>query len=108
MFAYSTAIRRDFTIEFNDVYTATGTVWWNDDRRVLIFEPDDNPEEYETLTINLEGYGCVPKPGEVAIKDYSEHQGLTDKLVASGLVNFEYDVFFGPFNSRFCIVSVNP
>lgn len=57
---------------------------------------DEGPE---ILSTNLGGYGLVPAEGNVFIKDYSEHSGVTDSLVASGVVEVVRKVEFGRFGT---------
>lgn len=59
----------------------------------------DGEGERETLSTNLSYYGMTPEPGNVFIKDYSEHEGLTDALVKAGAVTMVRPITFGPFNS---------
>lgn len=64
---------------------------------------DTDYEEYvpgEVLSTNLGGYGLYPAEGNVFIKDYSEHKGLTDSLVEGGAVEVVRKVTFGPFNTN--------
>lgn len=52
-------------------------------------------DEIEVLSVNLGGYGLTPEPNHVFVKDYSEHEGLTDALVASRAVKVVEPVQIG-------------
>lgn len=71
-------------------------------------EPDEDGylDPPETLSVNLSGYGLRPSPGNVFIKDWSEHEGWTQKLVDAGLVEIVREVSVGPFSSRAYEVSL--
>lgn len=53
----------------------------------------------EVLSVNLSDYGLYADAGNVFIKDYSEHEGLTQSLVEANLVKVVRQVTFGPFNT---------
>lgn len=56
--------------------------------------------ETEVLSIDLMTYGYLTWPGEVFVKDWNEHAGLTDALVAAGIVAPVERIEVGPFGSR--------
>lgn len=62
---------------------------------LLIEDNDEGCPIIETLSVNLSGYGLHPAPGNVFIKDYSEHEGLTGNLVANGIVRVVREVPIG-------------
>lgn len=56
--------------------------------------------EAEVLNCDLTVYGYAPQIGEVFLKDWSEHEGLTASLVEAGIVTWTGSYCIGPFNSR--------
>lgn len=56
-------------------------------------------EGSESLATSLRGYGLLPAPGNVFIKDWSEHSGLAASLEAQGLVKRVRELSVGPFSS---------
>ena len=58
---------------------------------------DEGPE---IISTNLGAYGLVPDEGNVFIKYYSEHAGVTASLVAAGAVEVVREVTFGNFGTR--------
>ena len=54
----------------------------------------------ERLSTDLSVYGYVAEPGQVFIKDWSEHAGLADALVLAGVVSPLESLRVGPFSSR--------
>lgn len=54
----------------------------------------------ETLSVNLSAYGLHPDPGNVFIKDYSEHEGLAQALVKAGLAEIVREVVIGGYGAR--------
>lgn len=78
------------------VITLTGTVSHDDVNRDLVLFDEEGPE---VLSVNLEAYGLTPEPGNVFIKDWSEHSGLTKRLEEAGLVKAVHWVTVGPFAS---------
>ena len=53
----------------------------------------------EVLTIDLTSYGNVAFPGEVFVKDWSEHQGLAAALEQAGIGTISTAIIVGPFAS---------
>lgn len=90
------------TIEFPTI-ELEGIIVYYEDQHALVLNTDEGPAR---LSTNLEVYGIEPGSGEATIKDYSEHEGLTDNLVKLGLVEIIKHVTFGPFNSRGYLVKV--
>ena len=56
----------------------------------------------EVMSINLQAYGLVPPAGFIYVKDYSEHEGLADALVAAGVVEKLTPVQFGFGSGYLC------
>src|SRR5699024_151427 len=54
----------------------------------------------ERLSTDLSVYGYVAEPGQVFIKDWSEHAGLADALVLARVVSPLESLRVGPFSSR--------
>lgn len=55
--------------------------------------------QQEVLSVNLIGYGYLAFPGEVFIKDWSEHQGLSAALEQAGIATVKAPITVGPFGS---------
>lgn len=90
-----TAVRDGVTLDFGHI-ELTGSLVHDPGRELLELITDEGPER---LATNLRGYGLVPAPGNVFVKDWSEHAGLTDSLVAQGLAKKVRQVAVGPFDS---------
>lgn len=76
----------------------TGTLTYDHRaQRLQIAYPDG---ETEVLSTDLMVYGYLPWPGELFIKDWSEHRGLCDALVTAGIVVPVERIEVGPFRSR--------
>lgn len=78
--------------------TLTGDIVYDPRRRVL--ELRDPEEGSDVLSLDMSYYGYVTGPGEVWIKDWTEHEGLADALVMAGVVMTVESVRIGPFSSR--------
>lgn len=87
--------KHSVTVSFGSL-ELTGTLHHDDENRSLVLETDEGPEH---LSVNLESYGFTPKPGNVFIKDWSEHAGLTARLEQAGLVQSLHELTVGPFGS---------
>ncbi len=61
---------------------------------------DPETGEDEVLTVSLLADGYVALPGEVFVRDYSEHSGLPAALVAAGVCEEVERLGVGPFGSR--------
>lgn len=83
----------DVAIDFGSV-ELTGTLVHDDEGRSLMLMTEEGPER---ISVSLEGYGLVPGPGHVFIKDWSEHAGLAESLQAAQLVKIVSSVNVGPF-----------
>ncbi|MFF4410144.1 hypothetical protein [Streptomyces sp. NPDC001404] len=90
-----TTVKHDVTVDFGGI-ELTGVLVHDDENRVLELELDEGPEP---ISISLQGYGLMPEPGSVFIKDWSEHSGLTARLAQAGLVKPVHALTVGPFNS---------
>jgi hypothetical protein len=78
---------------------------------ILYFEKymDGSPAlllEDEILSINLAGYDLRPDEGCVFVKNYSEHEGLPDALVAAGIAEKVREVSIGNFGSSCWLMRV--
>jgi hypothetical protein len=92
----TTTVKHDVTVDFGGI-KLTGSLVHDDECRLLELEVDEGPAE--PISISLQGYGLTPMPGNVFIKDWSEHQGLAAQLVQTGLVKAVNEVAVGPFGS---------
>lgn len=89
----------DASITFQDGdFTLEGT---------LVYEPATDSlvvhsayEAPEVLTVSLLEYGFMTDPGEVFVKDWSEHSGLAQALIDAGYAQLVDNHFVGPFRSR--------
>lgn len=61
----------------------------------MLFPDSDS----EMLTVDLLASGYVAYPGEVFVRDYSEHSGLPAALVAAGVCGELEKLSVGPFSS---------
>lgn len=98
-------IRRDVAVPFGHDLVIRGDVEHIDAVRALVLH-DNEEGGYEVLSTNLVAYGDNIAPGHVVIKDYSEHEGLAQRLVELGLVKIVDTLTRGPFDSRFHVVEV--
>lgn len=98
----TTSVRPDITIDFGNI-KLSGVLVHDDAQRALVLHTDEGPEG---ISVSLAGYGLLPGPGEVFIKDWSEGEGLTANLVEAGLVEIVDSVRVGPFNSLAYLVKV--
>ncbi|KIP53818.1 hypothetical protein [Leucobacter komagatae] len=60
---------------------------------------DPESGEEEVLTVSLLSDGYVALPGEVFVRDYSEHSGLPTALVTAGVCELVEELSVGPFGS---------
>ena len=91
----TTTTKENVTVGFGAI-ELTGTLHHDDENRSLVLLGDEGPEH---ISVNLQAYGITPAPGNVFIKDWSEHQGLTAGLVKVGLVRPVRGLTIGPFAS---------
>ncbi|WP_224280239.1 hypothetical protein [Nocardioides lacusdianchii] len=88
--------QHEITIDFGD-FDLTGVLEHDRAGRELVLVTDEGPE---WLSIQLTQYGLIPEPGNVFIKDWSEHSGLAGRMAGQGLVTIVSSVNVGPFSSR--------
>ncbi|NUQ96115.1 MAG: hypothetical protein HOY79_05970 [Streptomyces sp.] len=91
----TTTVKHDVAVDFGAI-ELTGALVHDDENRVLELELVEGPEP---ISISLQGYGLTPEPGNVFIKDWSEHSGLAARLAQAGLVKPVHALTVGPFGS---------
>ena len=75
-----------------------GDLYYDAEQNALcLVEPETG--EDEILTVNMLGAGYVAFPGEVFVRDYSEHSGLPAALVAVGVCEEVEKISTGPFGA---------
>lgn len=67
-----------------------------DSRQHALVLIDPTTEEEEVLTMNLLSSGYVAEPGEVFVKDWTEHSGLAAALVAARVATHVESLRVGP------------
>lgn len=67
-----------------------------DNRQHALVLVDPATAEEEVLTVNLLSSGYVADPGEVFVKDWSEHSGLAAALVAARVAKHVESLRVGP------------
>lgn len=67
-----------------------------DSRQHALVLIDPTTAEEEVLTMNLLSSGYVAEPGEVFVKDWTEHSGLAAALVAARVANHIESLRVGP------------
>lgn len=67
-----------------------------DNRQHALVLVDPATAEEEVLTVNLLSSGYVADPGEVFVKDWSEHSGLAAALVAARVTKHVESLRVGP------------
>ncbi|MFD7540176.1 hypothetical protein [Streptomyces sp. NPDC059819] len=92
-----TFVKHDVTVDFGCIELA-GTLVHDDELRVLELKSDEGSAE--PISISLLGYGLMPEPGNVFIKDWSEQSGLTARLARAGLVKPVRELTVGPFDAK--------
>lgn len=89
-------IRSNVTVTF-PYLTITGDIEYDSVQDALaVIDPEEGPE---VLTVDLTSAGYVAAPGEVFIKDWSEHEGLAKSLASAGVVEPIGTVTVNPFGS---------
>ncbi|MFA5606106.1 MAG: hypothetical protein WDA07_02775 [Leucobacter sp.] len=84
------------TLAFNGI-ELTGSIEHDPAQNALeMLFPDG---DREVLTVDLLASGYVTFPGEVFVRDYSEHTGLPAALVAAGVCDEVEKLSVGPFGS---------
>lgn len=90
-------VSSEVTLTWLESFSLTGALIWHVDAHALSLETDEGPER---LSTNLTAYDLHPLGlNHVFMKDWSEHSGLTDDLVAKGLVTIVRRVRVGQFSS---------
>ncbi|MFD7661261.1 hypothetical protein [Streptomyces sp. NPDC059788] len=89
-------VKHDVTVDFGCI-ELTGALVHDDKNRVLKLEKAKGSAE--PISISLQGYGLTPELGNVFIKDWSEHSGLTARLEWAGLVTPVNVLTVGPYRS---------
>ena len=79
-------------------FTMTGTIEHEPDL-VALAHIDETTGEVEVLSTDLRVYGLVPGPGEVFVKNWSEHAGFAASLQKAGIIEVVGEVLVGPFSS---------
>lgn len=92
----TTIAKHNVTVNFGFI-ELTGSLVHDDEHRLLELEIARHPAE--PISISLRGYGLTPEPGNVFIKDWSEHLGLTARLAQAGLVKPVQALTVGGFGS---------
>lgn len=60
---------------------------YNDDTRIpALILNDVETYEDEVITLNLIGYGIIPAPGNIIIKEYNGLEGMTEALLNAGVI----------------------
>lgn len=90
-------VARNASVDFPGVTINGDVVYLSEQNALLLMDEDTGAPE--RLSVNLEGYGLVPRPGNVFIKDWSEGSGVTDSLADSGLVEIVQTHTVGPFDT---------
>ncbi|WP_422114738.1 hypothetical protein [Brachybacterium sp. UNK5269] len=86
-------------------FTMTGPIEYESDLAALA-HIDETTGEVEVLSTDLRVYGLVPGPGEVFVKNWSEHAGFAASLQKAGIIEVVGEVLVGPFSSLACRVRV--
>ncbi|MFJ2662641.1 hypothetical protein [Arthrobacter koreensis] len=90
-------VARNASVDFPAVTISGEVIYLSDQKALLLLDKETGAPE--RLSINLEGYGLLPRPGNVFIKDWSEGSGVTESLVDSGLVEIVQTHTVGPFDT---------
>ena len=90
-------LQEGITLAFNEI-ELTGRIEYDPTQNMLemLFSDGDS----EILTVDLLASGYVAFPGEVFVRDYSEHSGLPAALAAVGVCELVEKISIGPFGSR--------
>lgn len=92
-----TTLEDGVTLAFNEI-ELTGCIEHDPAQHALeMLFPDGDSE---MLTVDLLASGYVAFPGEVFVRDYSEHSGLPGALIAAGVCELLEELSVGPFGSR--------
>lgn len=90
-------LHEGITLAFNEIELA-GRIEHDANQHALemLFPEGDS----EILTVDLHSSGYVAFPGEVFVRDYSEHSGLPDALAVAGVCELVDTLSIGPFGAR--------
>lgn len=91
-------LRDHAVLTFNDIVLEGRIEYDRSQHSLAIANPDTGEEE--VLTINLLTSGYVAFPGEVFVKDWSEHSGLAAELEQAGIAEVVETVVVGPHQQR--------
>lgn len=89
-----TTVRESALLSLTDLDRA-GEIRYHSRQHALVLIDPTTAEE-EVLTMNLLSSGYVAEPGEVFVKDWSEHSGLAAALVAARVANHVESLRVGP------------
>lgn len=89
-----TTVRENALLSLTDLDRA-GEIRYHSRQHVLVLIDPTTAEE-EVLTMNLLSSGYVAEPGEVFVKDWTEHSGLAAALVAARVANHVESLRVGP------------
>lgn len=90
-------LQEGIALAFNEI-ELTGRIEHDPAQHALeMLFPDGDSE---VLTLDLLASGYVAFPGEVFVRDYSEHCGLPGALIAAGVCELLEELSIGPFGSR--------
>lgn len=80
-------------VDFKNYKCEVSTSHYKNGRVALLLSEDGQP--ITVATVNLPDEDL--KPNEVAIKNYSENEGILDALIEAGIVESPHDVRFSGF-----------
>lgn len=99
----TTIVKKNISIPITEDFSIEGDLVHDDDQRLLYLDTEEGPERF---SVNLEAYGAATPAGHVWIKDWSEHEGLTEELVSYAVVRIVATERFGPFSAKAHLVRV--
>lgn len=90
-------IREHVALSFDEI-ELTGQLQHDPTQHALVLAFDDG--DSEVLSIDLLPLGYVAFPGEVFVRDYSEHAGLPTALVEASVCEVVEEIVLPPHDSR--------
>ncbi|WP_125098679.1 hypothetical protein [Leucobacter chromiireducens] len=90
-------IRERVTLSFNEI-DLTGELQHDPTQHALVIVFDDGDSEMLSIDLTISGY--VAFPGEVFVRDYSEHSGLPTALVEASVCEVVEEIVLPPHGSR--------
>lgn len=90
-------IRERVSLSFNEI-ELTGEMQHDPTQNALVLAFDD--EDSEMLSIDLLSSGYVAFPGEVFVRDYSEHSDLPAALAEASVCEAVEEIVLSPHGSR--------